>query len=163
MRNRALVFLIPIGLFLAAVFYLLIPRTAEESFEEFLSLETKESYLTQPLCAAGRKVVPVVIERIKDKNLDRRRYAIGFLGSDDYPEALPVLFRILEDDTETDVFRGDALNAIFLLSRNEGSDLALKYRGRADYLGRVANELIKVQDYDDFKDSRQSERCNPGD
>jgi hypothetical protein len=134
------------------------PQTPENAFNEFLTHETKESYLVQPLCNAGEKVVPLVIEKIKDKDLQRRRYAIGFLGSGNYRQALPVLEKILGDESEQDLFRGDALKSIYLIDLNLGKSLSGKYREREDFLGRIAGELLQGR-----AGTKREEICNPTD
>jgi len=43
-----------------------------------------------PLILNGRRVVPLVIAELPNKNMRLRRDAIGFLGNGGYPEGLPV-------------------------------------------------------------------------
>jgi len=100
-----------------------------------------ECHLTDPLILSGRRVVPLVLEAIEDRAFPRRRYAIGFLGNGGYPEAVPGLRRILEDDAEDELFRGDALDALDEIDRELAARLARDYVGRDDSLGRVARDV----------------------
>src|SRR5262245_45882955 len=61
-----------------------------------------EDMLMDPLIVAGEKVVPLVIREIKNKEMPRRRYAIGFLGNGSYKQALPALEDIFQDLSEKD-------------------------------------------------------------
>jgi hypothetical protein len=83
-----------------------------------------------------------VIEAVKNPEMEKRRYAIGFLGVARVHEALPVLRTILADNEEEDYFRADALDSIFQISPDEGLSLARQYRERGDFLGRVSHGLI---------------------
>jgi hypothetical protein len=74
--------------------------------------------------------------------MPKRRYAIGFLGVAGITEALPVLRRILGDESEADYFRADALESIYRIEQREGLALAAQYRSRDDFLGFIAGGLI---------------------
>ncbi|HEY3039305.1 MAG TPA: hypothetical protein VGJ66_11240 [Pyrinomonadaceae bacterium] len=95
-----------------------------------------------PLILAGDKVVPLVLKQVKDKNMRRRRYAIGFLGNGSYKQALQSLETILQDATEEDYFRGDALQSIYMIDEFRGRELAKRYTDRQDYLGEIARRVI---------------------
>ncbi len=154
--KKATIILIIAGicLFLGYWFY---PQTLEEqAFNEFLTIKTKAPFVVVPLCNAGKKVVPLVIERVKDKNLESRRWAIRFLGSGDYLQAIPVLENIVKDKSEMDYIRGEALYSIYFIDKSLGKRLANSYQNRSDTLGEVANEIIQNKTF--FK---REEICNP--
>ena len=49
---------------------------------------------------------------------------------------------ILNDESEKDCFRGEALVSIFRIDEARGRELASVYAGRQDYLGGIARGLI---------------------
>ena len=92
-------------------------RNPEVAYEAFCNSEgLAEDQLMDPLVLAGPGVIPHVVRGVRDRNMPRRGYAILFLGMVEATEALPVLRSILDDDTEKDIVRGDALRAIALLT-----------------------------------------------
>lgn len=65
-------------------------------------------------------MVPTICEAVKNKDMKRRRYAIGALGYINDRAALPTLEAILSDESEIDYFRGDALHSIYQIDRKRG-------------------------------------------
>lgn len=129
----------------------LIPGTPEAAFHDFQTTQHKESWIVAPLCAAGEMVVPLVTEKIKDKNLERRAYAIGFLGTTEGKIPVDTLEKIVMDETETEGSRSGSLKSLFLVDETRGRAAALKFTDRSDYLGKAANELLAVTDHSEFK------------
>ncbi len=126
--------------------YLLVwsaPASAEEVMRDFYGAEGRaEDMLADPIILNADLVAPVVIEAVKDPQMELRRYAIGFLGSARVEASLPVLRHILEDKTEIDYFRSDALESIYLIDRTEGTNLAREHADADDHLGYIAKELL---------------------
>lgn len=102
----------------------IIELSSDEALNKFYSSEVAEDQLQDPLILAGDKVVPLVLSEIKNKDMPRRRYAIGALGSIGNPLALPVLEGILNDGFEKDYFQCDALEAIAMIDFNYAKKLA---------------------------------------
>ncbi|MEK6280591.1 MAG: hypothetical protein AABN95_09590 [Acidobacteriota bacterium] len=109
-----------------------------------------------PLILAADRVVPVVLKEVKNKNMPRRRYAIGFLGNGSYKEALVVIEPILSDPTEEDYIRGDALHSVFLIDASRAREFAERYKDEENYLGEISrrvingdNELKKIRTFAD--------------
>lgn len=100
-----------------------------------------ESQLTIPLKRAGPKILPSVLEAIQDREMPRRRYAISFIGSETYEPALPILQRILEDESEIWYFRADALEAIYLIDQERAFELGPSYIDEPEWLGRFARNI----------------------
>jgi hypothetical protein len=101
-----------------------------------------EDMLMDPLILNADLVKQRVIQDVQNPEMDKRRYAIAFLGNERIPEAIPVLQRILSTDTEKDYFRGDALESIYRIDQTRGKQLAKEYRDKQDYLGRIATGLL---------------------
>ncbi len=119
-------------------------ESPERAYQAFLNREgvTGEDETMDPLIVAGDKVVPMVIEGIKDKKMKLRGYAIEFLGNGSYQQALPVLELILGDSTEDEYFRSTALQAIYLIDSAKARRHAQIYRKKTDYLGYIAKQVV---------------------
>lgn len=122
-------------------------KSPQAALEEFYTYDGAEDMLMDPLILAGEDVVPLVIEKIKDKNMPRRRYAIGFLGNGEYRQALPVLQQILQDETEKDYFRGDALQSIYMIDEPLGVELAQQHTGESNFVGWIAKSILKGEEW----------------
>jgi HEAT repeat protein len=122
-------------------------ESPEAALEKFYSHDGAEDRLMDPLVLAGDKVLPLVIEKVKDPNMPRRRYAIAFLGNSSSRQALPVLHEILQDKTEKDYFRGDALQSIYLIDESLGLNLARQYQSEDGHVGKVADDLLGEKIY----------------
>jgi HEAT repeat protein len=117
-------------------------KSPESALSEFYVFRGAEDQLMDPLILAGDKVVPVVIERVNDRDMPRRRYAIAFLGNGSYRQAIPVLEQILQDRTEKDYFRGDALESLYKIDMQVGTNYAQKYQTENDHLRRTATKIL---------------------
>ncbi len=112
----------------------------------FYFCASSENALIDVLYRAGPKMVPSIAEAILDRDMYARRYAISAVGLLRQPEALPVLFQILEDESETDYFRSDALEAIYVIDSGSGQLAAAEILNDPDspddLLKRTANEIL---------------------
>ena len=130
---------------LVALHFILLP-SPEEVLEDFYDLSEEsdrtESMLANPLRAHAGLVKDLVIREIANKNMRYRRYAIIFLGQCRIREALPALLAILNDETEDEVYRGDALRSIFFIDKEQGLALAQAYRTGEDFLGYRAQKIL---------------------
>lgn len=114
----------------------------EDALRTFYENNGPEDTLMDPLILAGDSVVPLVLKEVRNKNMPRRRYAIGFLGNGSYKESLPSLDAILQDPTEEDYFRGDALQSIYMTDESRGKELAQEYKDSQNYLGEISRRVI---------------------
>jgi hypothetical protein len=101
-----------------------------------------EDMLMDPLILHADLVKSRVINDIKNPEMDKRRYAIAFLGNEKILKAIPVLETILNTESEKDYFRGDALESIFRIDETKGKQLAGNHSAQQDYLGRIARGLL---------------------
>lgn len=74
----------------------------------FVNQSVAEEYLQDPIKEAGYHIGSILTEKIKDKQMELRRYAIGGLGDIKYKPATETLQKILVDTTETEYVRADA-------------------------------------------------------
>ena len=149
MKSRSV---IRVGLgFLAALVLLILIwaklegplRDPNDALQDFYEAKGRaEDQLIDPLILAGRRVVPLIIANLPNKEMRLRRYAIGFLGNGGYVEALPTLERILKDESEIYYFRADALLAIYQISQTRAKELAPLYVNGQELLGRFAGDIV---------------------
>lgn len=102
-----------------------------------------EPELDDPLIAAGPKMVSAICEAVKHKDMKYRRYAIGALGHLADRGALSTLTTILEDQTEEEYFRADALQSIYQIDPARGKELASRYRDAGEMLAPLAQSVLK--------------------
>jgi hypothetical protein len=118
-------------------------RNPGEALEDFYEAKDRaEDQLMDPLILTGSSVVPLVLKELPNKDMRRRRYAIGFLGNGRYSEALPMLEVILNDESEIYYIRADALEAIFQISQSRAKELAPNFVNGRELLGKVAREIV---------------------
>lgn len=117
-------------------------QSPEQVLARFYSYTAPEEELMDPLILSGKEIVPMVVSKVIQPDMPRRRYAIGFLGNGRFSEALPVLRNILEDEREKDYVRADALKAIYQIDQQLGIASAKLYADRSDGLGRISQQLL---------------------
>ena len=76
------------------------------------------------LIRADPGIWPSIIEAIKQKKMYSRRYAIGALGYIGDRGAIKTLQEILNDQSELDYYRGDALLSLFQIDEMLGREEA---------------------------------------
>lgn len=144
MNRKAATICLLLFALLATVVFVWPKPTVDSVMADFFHNDGQraEDMLMDPLILHADLVTTRVIEEIKDPDMVKRRYAIGFLGIVQATNALPVLGEIVNSDREIDYFRADALESIYRISSIEGLSLAEQYRDRDDYLGHIAMGLI---------------------
>lgn len=122
------------------------PVTPEQALKKFYESKGAEDQLMDPLILGGSEVVPLIVNEIKDKDMDRRRYAIGALGNIKDESAIPALKQLLNDKTEKEYFRCDALNAIGLINFEEGRNLAKNYQATSiKCLADISHNILTME------------------
>jgi HEAT repeat protein len=117
-------------------------RDPEEALQDFYNTEgSAVDQFKDPLILNGRRVVPLVLDELPNKNMRLRRYAIQFLGDGRYESALPALEKILADESEVYYFRTDALKAIYQIVPERALVLAKAYVKSEASLGEVARTI----------------------
>jgi hypothetical protein len=98
--------------------------TVDNVLEDFHTAQGRaEDMLMDPLILNAELVKNRVIHDIKNPEMDKRRYAIGFLGNARIPEAIPVLVQILSDASEKTTSEAMRLRASFGLMKRKASNL----------------------------------------
>jgi len=102
-----------------------------------------EPELDDPLIEAGAAMVPAICEAITHEDMKYRGYAIGALGFIGDQRAVASLVSILKDSSEIGYFRGDALQAIYVIDAAEGIRLAREYTGSDEYVSSIAAAVLR--------------------
>lgn len=121
-------------------------KSPDAVLEEFYNYHEPDSESLDPLILAGEKVVPLIIEKIQDKYMNRRRLAIDFLGNGEYKQALPVLQKIMQDENEEQHFRQTCLISIFQIDKTVGTEFAQYYKNDI-VLGEISKDILSNKEY----------------
>lgn len=95
-----------------------------------------------PLVLAGDSAVPFVLVRVTDHAMPRRSDAIRFLAEGGYREAIPVLDRMIHDETEKGFIRCEALLAVARIDETLGLNRAVQLKSRLDDLGFCTKQVL---------------------
>jgi hypothetical protein len=111
-------------------------------FIVFTNQSVVEWSLQKPINEAGYYIGPILTEKILDKQLNLRRYAIGGLVNIGYKPATNTLNKILLDKTEPDEIRADAYSALAEFDTKASRQAILNFKAQAkDTVDRNVVEL----------------------
>ena len=120
-------------------------RTGGKAFanawHQFYDLGDHEPELNDPLIKRGKSMVPAICQAISHPDMKYRRYALSALGYIKDRKAIPCLERVLNNPEETYYFRGDALEAIYLIDQPLGRRYAERFKSDNSYL-KMTHHLI---------------------
>jgi hypothetical protein len=110
----------------------------------FVNQSVSEEYLEHPIKEAGYHIGPILTEKIRDKEMPLRLYAIDGLGTVRYKPATETLRQILFDTTESDELRATTFLALKKFRTKDANDILTSF----DNLSRNTShervlELIK--------------------
>ena len=88
-------------------------------------------------------MVPAICEAVRHKDMKRRLYAIDALGYIGDRRSLPVLVGILDDVSESDDMRSEALISIYRIDRALGTRYARQYRHADERTAMVADAILR--------------------
>lgn len=100
-------------------------------YSVFINQSTMEEQLTRPILEAGYQIGPILTEKIADKEMKYRRYAICGLEKIKYKPATPALTKILFDKSEADFFRADAYQALTTFDTEETRKIVIDFENQA--------------------------------
>jgi HEAT repeat protein len=87
-------------------------------------------------------MVPILEHEISKREIPRRRYAIGALGILGNKDSIPILEHILQDKSEKEYFRGDALLAIAKIDLSYAQKNASNYLNDMRIVSTCANKVL---------------------
>jgi len=94
----------------------------------FQNQTVSEEYLEEPILQGGYEVGKYLSENIEDKNMQYRRYAIEGIGKIKYDKAVPVLAKILNDNSEKDFIKNDVLESLQQINNYESNKILKDYK-----------------------------------
>ena len=81
---------------------------AKNYYDIFCHQRVSRDFMEEPILSAGYPIGPYITPHLKEKDFKGRRAAISGMGKIQYTPAIPALASILDDSSETKVFRGEA-------------------------------------------------------
>jgi len=108
----------------------------------FHNQSVMEEFIDRPILEAGYHIGHILTEKINDKEMKYRIYAIGGLEKIKYKPATESLKRILFDQTEYECFRVDAYQVLHSFDTKETKKILSDFRNQAtDTLDKKVIEL----------------------
>jgi hypothetical protein len=138
-----------VSLSLSFVFGCLV-KSGQATLEDFYAYHAPDSEGLDPLILAGDKVVPLVIEKIQDRNMKKRGLAIDFLGNGKHKQAIPVLEKIVIDESEEEHVREIALVSIYQIDGELGNQFAQKFKSDG-ILAEISKDIIAKKSYLNYR------------
>lgn len=106
-------------------------QLAQPYFTVFINQSVDEENIEKPIIESGYHVGEYLTPYIQQKDARYRRYAISGLGKIKYNPAIGPLQHIVNDSTEQDFIRADALSALKEIGTNEATSVIESYhKGR---------------------------------
>jgi len=136
-----------IASFIGVAFYFFAGQVVDKScafsyYMVFVNQSVAEEYLQNPIKEAGYHIGPILTEKIKDRQMELRRYAIGGLGEINYKPATETLQQILFDRTEPDYIRADAYAVLAKFNSATSKKVLSNFKSSAtDTIDRKVVEL----------------------
>ncbi len=126
-------------------------KCAFHYYSVFHNQSVAEGYIVRPIEEAGYKIGPILTEKIKDKEMKSRRYAILGLQRIEYQPATDLMGEILFDKSELEVFRADAYETLKTFENEISSKLIREFRNQVK--DSTENKVVKLGEY--FYENRE--------
>ena len=111
-------------IFTIIIYPIILYNCPKRAFDAFKNRDCAEDQIIHPLIVCGKKIVPLLIDEINDKNMNKRGYAILALGHIGDSSALPALKQILYDQNEKYFIRYGAIRAIAMIDTDYAKNIA---------------------------------------
>ena len=126
-------------------------KCAFHYYSVFHNQSVAEGYIVDPIEEAGYEIGPLLTEKIADKEMKYRRYAILGLQKIDYQPATELMGEILFDTSEFEVFRADAYETLRAFDNGQANKFLEEFRNQANDSAEL--KVIKLGEY--FYESRE--------
>ena len=126
-------------------------KCAFHYYSVFHNQSVAEGYIVRPIEEAGHKIGPILTEKIKEKEMKYRRYAILGLQKIDYQPATELMGNILFDTSELEVFRADAYETLKTFDNQNGIKLLAEFKTQAK--DSVELKVVELGEY--FYENRE--------
>jgi hypothetical protein len=129
------------------IFFFTLGKIADKKcvphyYSLFLHQSATEAYLSDPLICAGYEIGPLLTQKITNKEMKGRRYAISALQKLDYQPATDVLGEILLDSTELTVLRADAYETLKKFDNDKAKAILSNFKAQESTPGAL--EVIEL-------------------
>jgi hypothetical protein len=125
-------------------------KCAFHYYSVFHNQSVAEGYIVRPIEEAGKEIGPILTEKINDKEMKSRRYAILGLQKIDYQPATELMGQILFDKSEFEVYRADAYETLKRFDSEISNKLIREFRHQAK--DSIENKVVELGEY--FYDNR---------
>ena len=126
-------------------------KCAFHYYSVFHNQSVAEGYIVRPIEEAGHKIGPILTEKIKEKEMKYRRYAILGLHKIDYQPATELMGNILFDTSELEVFRADAYETLKTFDNQNGIKILAEFKTQAK--DSVELKVVELGEY--FYENRE--------
>jgi len=120
-------------------------KCAFHYYPVFHNQSVAEGYIIRPIEEAGKEIGPILTEKIEEKQMKYRRYAILGLQKIDYQPATELMGNILFDTSELEVFRADAYETLKTFDNQNGIRLLAEFKTQAK--DSVELKVVELGEY----------------
>lgn len=114
-------------------------------YSVFQNQSVAERYLVEPITEAGPEIGPILTEKIQDKEMKYRVYAMLGLQKLNYKPATETMTSILLDSSESIVYRANAYEFLQTIKTDKSRKVLKKYQANAK--DSVKQEVIRLGQY----------------
>ena len=107
-------------------------KCAFHYYTVFHNQSVTEGFIIHPIVEAGYEIGPLLTEKITNKKMKYRRYAILGLQKIDYQPATELTSKILFDTSEIEVYRADAYEALRSFDNENGNKQIVDFKSQAN-------------------------------
>lgn len=125
-------------------------KCAFHYYSVFHNQSVAEGYIVRPIEEAGYEIGPILTEKIKDKEMKYRVYAMLGLQNLNYNPAIETMMQILLDSSESVVYRANAYEFLRTVKTDESKKIIEEYRTNAN--DSIKKEVVSLGEY--FYDSK---------
>ncbi|MFV1883351.1 MAG: hypothetical protein ACMZ7B_02530 [Balneola sp.] len=126
-------------------------KCAFHYYSVFHNQSVAEGYIIRPLEEAGYEIGPILTEKIEEKDMKYRRYAILGLQKIDYQPATELMGKLLFDTSELEVYRADAYETLKTFDNEKSNQLLNDFRKQAK--DSTENKVVELGEY--FYENRE--------
>ena len=119
-------------------------KCAFHYYSVFHNQSVAEGFIDRPIKEAGYQIGPILTEKIIDKEMKYRIYAIGGLKEIKFKPATSALARILIDSTEHIEYRAEAYEVLSFFDTDETRKIISDYKEQPDSIDK---KVIELGDY----------------
>ncbi|TYP73660.1 hypothetical protein [Aquimarina intermedia] len=126
-------------------------KCAFHYYSVFHNQSVAEGFIVRPIEEAGYEIGPILTDKIKDKEMKSRRYAILGLQKIEYQPATEQMGQILFDNSELEVYRADAYETLKTFDNEKANKLLNQFRNQAK--DSIEDKVVKLGEY--FYENRE--------